>query len=244
MVKCDKYVVGGEKNRVYEILAPSPTDAYMEMRFKGEIVDVCTDIFFLTHDDENLLSHIWMCYGKHENSVSNWGAVFTPEEFRGKGYCAKTLEYCFKEIDALENGPTALLCTAGSDRLAKLYAKYGFVPALRSASCGPLYRPVGNNSKNFQDFCKNYYTETDKLFAVKADFGWRNEIDCLLKFALLDIGELISIKGFNNLATLLLKEPERTKVILTKDNKCVGWMVDNEVQLPPLYRDIKNIIFR
>lgn len=237
MVESGTYVVGGEKNQTYKVLKDWKRDAFMEVRFSEQILDVCTDIYFATYDGDELLSRIWMSYGHHPAPVSNWGAVYTNEAHRGKGYCTKTLDYCFEEIPKLQ-GPVALMCTA-SEGLTKVYGRYGFVPALRGATYGPLYRPLGDSPKTFQEFCEAYFTETDELYIVKADFGWRNEVDCLLRFALRDLGENLEIKGVDYLADLLLETPERAKVILTGNQKCVGWMVDDEMQLHPKYRNVK-----
>ena len=244
MIKSEKYVVGSERDHVYRSLYEMipKDDKYMHLRLSGELLDVCNDIYFLTHDDGKGLSRLWMCYGKHENAVSNWGAVYTAEEARGKGLCARTLDYCFEQIDAMEDPPLALFCTAGD--VARLYKRYGFVPALKGTDKGPLYRPSANAPKTFGEFCESYYTPTDELFVIDADFGWRNEIDCLLRFALWDIGEEFGIKDVTDLYVLLMQTPERAKIILTKENRCVGWAVDDIMQLHPKYRDVKKITYK
>lgn len=241
MIKSEKYIVGTEKDDVYKSLFKMipKDDKYMHLRLSGALNNICTDIYFLTHDDGKGISRVWMGYGKHENSVCNWGAVYTEAEYRGKGYCAKNLDYCFEEIDALNDPPLALFCSAGD--VAALYRRYGFVPALKGTEKGPMYRPCGNSPKTFQEFCESYYIPTDELFIIDADFGWRNEIDCLLRFALLDIGETFGINGVDELRVLLMEEPERAKIILTKENRCVGWSVDGTIQLHPKYRHVKNI---
>lgn len=243
MLKTEVYIAGDEKNKAYEFLNEMilPDDRFLHMRLQGELTDVTNELFFLTHDEEKGLSRIWMSYGKHKNAISNWGAVATPEEFRGKGYCAKTLEYCFDYVDNMPNAPLALFCTAGTLELTNLYKKYGFVTAISGRDRGPLYRPVGNSPKTFQEFCKQYYDETDELYITDATFQWRNEIDCLLRFALIDMGESLNIKGVSDIWPIILNEPERAKVIHTKEKKCVGWMLDGEIQLHPLYRNIKTI---
>ncbi len=241
MIKSEKYIVGDKKDAVYKSLYEMipKEDAYMHLRLSGALNDVCTDMYFLTHEDGKGLSRVWMCYGNHENPVSNWGAVFTAEEYRGKGYCEKNLDYCFKEIDALENSPTALFCTAGD--ITAFYRRYGFVPAIKGTDKGFLYRPCRNSPPTFQEFCESYYTPTDELFIIDADFGWRNEVDCLLRFALSDMGEEFGIKDVDKLWVLLMNKPERAKIILTRENKCAGWMVDGIMQLHPIYRNVKNI---
>ncbi len=244
MVKSEKYVVGTERDDVYRSLYEMipQDDSYMHLRLSGALTDVCNDIYFLTHENGKGLSRVWMCYGKHENSVSNWGAVYTAQEARKKGYCAMTLDYCFEQIDAMENPPLALFCSAGD--ITPLYLRYGFVPALKGTDRGPLYRPSANAPKTFQEFCDSYYTPTEELFVIDADFGWRNEIDCLLRFALLDIGEDFGIKDVNDLYVLLMQDPKRAKIVLTRENRCVGWAVDGIMQLHPGYRDIKKIIHK
>lgn len=243
MIKTEKYIAGSEKNEVYHLLDSIifKDDRFLRKRLCGELINVSNDFFFLAHNDTEGLSRIWMGYGKHANAVSNWGAVFTPEKHRGKGYCSEILKYCFEELENMNDAPTALFCTAGTLKLANLYKKYGFTTAINGRDCGPLYRPMGNSPKTFREFCRKYYTETEELFVVNADFDWRNEIDCLLRFALKDIGENFGIKGINDLWSIIMDEPERAKIILTKENKCAGWMIDDEMQLYPIYRQVEKI---
>jgi len=238
MISTTKYLVGSGKDSAYQSLYNMipQDDVYMHLRLSGALTDVCTDLYFLTHEDGKGLSRVWMGYGKHENAVCNWGAVYTEAECRGKGYCAKTLDYCFEVVDALEDPPIALFCTAGD--ITAFYRRYGFVPALKGAEKGPLYRPGPDSPATFQEFCEAYFTPTDELTIIDADFGWRNEIDCLLRFALLDRGEAFGIKGVDELRVLLMNEPARAKIVLTKENKCAGWMVDGEMQLHPMYRGL------
>ena len=82
-------------------------------------------------------------------------------------------------------------------------------------------------------------TETDELHTVNATFAWRNEIDCLLRFALIDLGEAFGINGVNDIWPIILDKPERVKIILTREKRCVGWMLDGETQIHPKYRGIK-----
>lgn len=239
MVKSEKYIVGSARDHVYRLLYEMipQDDKYLHMRLSGAVDDVCHDVFFLTHDEEKGLSRIWMGYGRQKNAVCNWGAVFTPEEYRGRGYCGRTLECSFEYIDSMETPPPALFCTAAG--MAVVYGKYGFVPALKGTTYGPMYRPCGDSPKSFAEFCENYYTMADSLVAIDAHFGWRNEIDCLLKFALLDAGEEFGIGGVKALNELLMIAPHRAKIVLTNDNKCVGWMLDGIPQLHPKYRGLE-----
>jgi hypothetical protein len=241
MIKTEKYVVGDEKDAVYRSLYEMipQDDKYLHMRLSGAVNDVCYDVFFLTHEDGCGLSRIWMGYGRQENALCNWGAVFTPEEYRGRGYCGRTLDYSFEYIDSMETPPPALFCTAGS--MAATYGKFGFMPALNGATYGPMYRPCGDSPKSFAEFCESYYTKTDELRAIDAHFGWRNEIDCLLKFALWNMGEEFGILGVGALYELLMADASRANIILTKEDKCVGWSIDGVLQLHPKYRGIEII---
>ena len=241
MIKSEKYIVGTSKTEAYTALynMTPQDDVYMHMRLSGTLCDVANDIYFVTHENGVGYSRIWMCYGKHEGAVSNWGAVYTPDEYRGKGYCGMTLDYCFDEIKKMENPPLALFCMAGD--IARVYKRYGFVPALRGAVQGPLYMPLGNSPKTFAEFCEQYYTKTDELVVVDADFGHRNEVDCLLRFALMDIGESFGVCGEKDLYVLLMNKSNRAKIVLTKEGKTAGWMVDGVMQLHPNYRDVKKI---
>lgn len=242
MLKLEKYVVGSGETEAFKALKNtiSKEDKYMHYRLDGNLTDVCEDIYFVAHDNGVAISRLWMCYPKHDNAVANWGAFFTLEEHRGKGIGGKILDYCFEEISKLNNPPTALFCTAGKPQLAKLYGKYGFIPAIKNTSYGALYCPIKNSPETFEDFCKKYYTPAKQLITVKATFEWRNEIDCLLNFAMQDLGLSYAINNESNLYDILLNTPERdAKVILTDDNKCVGWQLDGNTKVYPLYENFK-----
>lgn len=241
MIKIEKYVVGSGENELYKMLKNNipQEDVYMNCRLDGKFLDVCEDIYFVAHENGVILSRLWMCYPKHSNAVSNWGAFHTLEEHRGKGIGSKVLDFCFSEIAKLDNPPIGLFCTAGKPWLAKMYGKYGFVPALKNTSYGALYCPIKKSPETFQDLCKSYYTPAKELRAVKATFEWRNEIDCLLNFAMQDLGQSYAINGECNLYNILISTPQRdAKVILTEDNKCVGWMLDGQIKVYPLYEDL------
>lgn len=242
MLKLEKYVVGSGKTEAFNALKRTIPleDKYMHYRLEGNVSNECEDIYFVAHDNNIALSRLWMCYPKHDNAIANWGAFFTLEEHRGKGIGGKVLDFCFDEIIKLKNPPLALFCTAGKPELAKLYSKYGFVPALKNTTYGALYCPINNSPKTFQEFYKSYYTPTKHLKAINATFEWRNEIDCLLNFAMQDLGLSYAIDNQANLYEILLNSPQRNvKVILTDDNKCVGWMLDGKKKVYPLYEDIE-----
>ena len=74
MIRTEKYVVGNEKDLAYRAVynMTPKDDKYMHMRLGGELVDLCTDIYFVTRENDRGLSRVWMCYGKHDGAVCNW----------------------------------------------------------------------------------------------------------------------------------------------------------------------------
>ncbi|MBE6658660.1 MAG: GNAT family N-acetyltransferase [Ruminococcaceae bacterium] len=240
MIDCNTYIPDGKSHPLRRMIEDIilPEDHYMRMRLSGALSEQCRDYYFLAHENGVGLSRIWMCHGLHTNAAANWGAVYTPEEHRGHGYCRTLLEYCFAELDRMEQPPSALFCTAGTLELTNLYRRYGFVPALAGRDRGPLYRPMGKSPADFASFCEAYYTPARSLLVRDADFGMRNEIDCLLRFALWDRGLSFGIGEATDLWPILMKERGRAKVILTEDRRCVGWMLNGEIQLHPQYRGL------
>jgi len=242
MVEFGTYAVDGKGGAIYESLYEMipKEDVFLQYRLQGNLLDVTNEYFFLAHEGGKGLCRIWMSCGKRENAVGNWGAVYTQEEARGRGLCGRLLDYCFEEIDRIPDPPKALFCTAGE--ITRVYRRYGFVPALKGAEIGPLYRPMAGSPATFQEFCEQYFTPADELFIVPGDFGWRNEVDCLLRFALTDMGIEYGIRGITDFWRVVLYEPERGKVLVTGDGKCAGWMVDGEMQLHPAYRNVTRFI--
>ncbi len=238
MLKFEKYVVGSGETEGYKALkATIPAeDKYMHFRLDGNCLEHCEDIYYVAHENGVALCRIWMCYPRHKDAVCNWGAVYTLEECRGQGLCNRTLKFCFDEIAKLENAPAGLFCTAGAQWLTDMYSKFGFSTAIHDTTKGPLYYPLGDSPKTFKEFYENYYTDAKALRAVKATWEWRNEVDCLLKFAMWDNGLSYAIDGEADLNVILMNTPERdAKVILTDDNKCVGWMLDGKIKIYPKY---------
>ena len=242
MLTVKGYLVNEKQDEVCKALTEMiPTDdLYMHYRLSGKVLDCCYDQYFAALEDGKALSRLWMCWGKHKNCVANWGAFFTLEECRGRGIGGKVLDYCFSSVEDLPEKPTALFCTAGTLELTNLYKKYGFVPALRGADRGPLYYPMKGAPATFYEFYKNYYTPADTLYRKTADFGYRNEIDCLLKFAMLDMKLDFGIDG-KMLYEILLEGKETAEVLFTEDGKCVGWIYHDQIQLYPDYKDAKII---
>ena len=241
MLKFEKYVVGSGETEGYKALKATipQEDEYMHYRLDGNCLKYCEDIFFVAHEDGKALCRIWMCYPRHENPIANWGAVYTLEECRGRGICNKTLAFCIEEIEKLENSPLGLFCTSGQQWVTDMYTKFGFKTAIHDTTRGPLYRPLVDSPETFDEFCKKYYSTAKSLKAVKATWEWRNEIDCLFNFAMRDIGLDYAIDGTRDLYAMLLNGTDKdVKVILTDENKCVGWMIDGKAKVYPTYEEL------
>jgi GNAT superfamily N-acetyltransferase len=201
-----------------------PYAEMMRHRTAGKAAEECTDIYYLCTDERgDLVSRLWMGWGKHARAVGNWGNFFTSPECRGQGIGRQMLNFWQNDVKTRQNLPLALFCTAGDEGLAKLYAPYGFRPAIKNATCGPLYCPLGDSPKAFREFCEQYYTPAKSLDFKKATLEWRHEIDCLLKFAMLDAGLNYLPEGMTSLeASLVENGAKRIDIIFTDTNIPVG----------------------
>ena len=201
-----------------------PYAEMMRYRINGLASEECNDIYYLCTDEENnLISRLWMGWGKHTGAVGNWGNFFTLPEFRGRGIGRRMLDFWRGDMEKREAAPIALFCTAGSEGLANLYKPYGFRPALKGAVCGPLYCPIGDSPETFEEFCLQYYKPAKSLVFKRATLEWRHEIDCLLKFALLDAGLDYLPNGMVSLeASLLENGAEDIEIIFTDADIPVG----------------------
>ncbi len=174
--------------------------------------------------DNHIISKLWESFGSHENSVGNWGGFETDEKYRRQGIGRQVLDFWYNDINNRNDKPLAYFCTAGKQYLADLYRNYGFYPALKGTTYGYLYCPIGDSPKTFQDFCEQYYTDTDKLTFRKVDYDYRVEIDCLFKFAMADLGLSFSFDNVSSVSDWL--EGERKGIlefIFTSSKKVAGW---------------------
>ena len=218
-----------------------PYAEMMRYRIDGRAAAECNDVYYFCTDNENkLISRLWMGWGKHERAVGNWGNFFTCPEYRGQGIGRQMLSFWQNDLKTRENLPLALFCTAGEEGLAKLYAPYGFRPALKNTTCGPLYCPLGNSPESFAEFCEQYYPPASSLTFKPATLEWRHEIDCLFKFAMLSKGLDYLPKGMTSLEASLLEKDPHVEIIFTDTNVPVGLAVlhENEkkdVRIHPSY---------
>lgn len=214
-------------------------------RVDGKYKDQCTDIYFVAHEDNKMFSRLWYGWGNHKNLIGNFGNFLTIEEARGMGIGREMLKMWNDDVAKRQELPLGLFCSAGSKELVSLYAKFGFRLAVRNTEVGPLYKPLGDSPETFFEFCEKYYTPTEKLYAKKATVEYRHEIDCLLKFALLDRGLTF---GFDEAScieeTLVFNKNIDVNILFTEDNKVGGWQIilpDGTVknQVFPAYIDTK-----
>lgn len=230
-IKISVYVPGEAESETGELLRNEiagldtgiPYAEMMRYRINGKASGECTDVYYVCTDQGNLISRLWMGWGKHERAVGNWGNFFTSAEHRGQGIGRKMLDFWQNDLKTRSDLPVALFCTAGEERLARLYAPYGFRPAIKNTTCGPLYCPLGDSPDTFDEFCKRYYRPANSLVLKKATLEWRHEIDCLFKFAMLDMGLDYLPGGMVSLESSLLENGgEGVEIIFTDGNVPVG----------------------
>ena len=217
--------VAGEilRDNVSELDLGVPYAEMMRYRIDGKASGECNDVYYVCINENELVSRLWMGWGKHKNAVGNWGNFFTSPEYRGQGVGRKMLEFWQNDLKTRLDLPLALFCTAGDEWLAKLYAPYGFRPAIRNTACGPLYCPLKDSPETFSEFCEEYYKPANSLVFKPATLEWRHEMDCLFKFAMLDLELPYLPEGMVSLETSLLEEGgEGVEIIFTETNIPVG----------------------
>ncbi len=210
----------------------------MRLRISGGVSEECYDTYFVAHKNGEALSRLWHGWGKHPDAIGNFGNFLTLEHLQGQGIGKQMMEVWKETIRDEKNKPLGLFCSS-KERPAQMYFRYGFRPALKGKSYGPLYLPLGNSPETFQEFCEMYYKPADKLIARSATVEYRHEIDLLLKFALLDRGLRFGIGGFTVIEEALLYAPGKAEQLFTPDGHCVGWRVGDEVQVYPLYEGLE-----
>lgn len=223
-----------------EIKAGTSYADMMRLRISGSVSDQCNDTYFVARKGEECLSRLWHGWGKHENAIGNFGNFLTREDLQGQGIGKQMMTVWQQTIDAEPNKPLGLFCSS-KERPAQMYFRYGFRPALKGKSYGPLYLPLGDSPETFQEFCEMYYLPTKKLIARTATIQWRHEIDLLLKFALLDRGLKFGIGEYTVIEQALLYAPGKAEQIFTEEGRCVGWRIGDQTQLFPLYEGL-NIV--
>jgi GNAT superfamily N-acetyltransferase len=208
-------------------------------RIDGAFSNLCDDAFYVAHDDGKLLSRCWMGWGKHNDSIGNWGYFFTAPECRGRGIGGAVLNLWRDDFNRRTSLPLCFLCTTGSANITKYYAKFGFRTVIEGSEFGPLYMPVGDSPATFSEFCEGYYQPSGKLYRAKATMEFRHEIDCLLRFYFIQNGLDFPIDDINGVDAAIHCMPESTFMLFSEDGHCVGWGVNDEYRVHPLYKNIE-----
>ena len=219
----------------------SPGKSYadaMRARVSGALASECTDTYFVSLDGKECVSRLWYGWGTHENAIGNFGNFLTLESYRGQGIGTRLLELWYADLQARNDLPQALFCTS-APKAAPMYAAYGMRPIADGTTYGPSYMPLGDSPVRFADFCDAYYQPSDFLISRPVTFAYRHEIDCLLKFALLAHGESLGIGDVPSAEHAILYAPDRARMLFTEHGTCVGWSVDGQVQVHPVYRNLK-----
>ena len=213
----------------------------IRLRASGALADACNDTYYLAIEDKKALARHWNGWGRHADAIGNWGNFYTDPACRGRGIGGALLRFWQEDFDSRSDLPLCFLCSAATKELVALYAKLGFRVAIEGEELGPLYRPIGASPDSFREFYRGYYKPSDVLYHRAASFEYRHEIDCLLRFALRDLGESFGIGEQKSVEAALLYAPDRAGMLFSADGHCVGWSFDGELQLYPLYRDARII---
>ena len=212
----------------------------MQRRILGKYTDRCTDNYYIAYTAEKCLSRLWTGWGKHKDAVGNFGHFLTLPECRGMGLGREVLKLWSKDMKERPDAPLALFCTAEPE-IAEIYRPYGFREISSDRNGGPLYMPLGDSPATFAEFCDQYYQPSATLIHQKATIEYRHEVDCLLRFAFalnrLDfaMGDRYYVEDY------LVACPERVGIFLSEDGHCVGWSLDGNPRIYPLYKQSKII---
>ena len=239
----EKYVAGEPKNNAFAALDAMMRGvdvgrSYADMiryRLGGAAANECHDAYYVAHENGNAIARHWNGWGKHSHAIGNWGNFYTEEAYRGKGIGGKLLKFWWEDFHAREEHPLCFFCSAGTKELAELYSRFGFVPAMAGADRGPLYMPIGDSPSSFREFYNDYYKPSENIFYKSATVEYRHEIDCLLRFAFMDLGIPFGIGGVKMIETALLYHPQRAGIFLSDHGRVVGWSFDRKIQVHPLY---------
>ena len=241
-IRIDKLICGNEQTEAQAALADMLREenlgvSYADMmryRVGNYAAKLCLDTYYVAHGEGKAYSRLWNGWGRHAGAIGNFGNFVTLEELRGQGLGHRMLEVWHSDLSSRADLPLCFLCM-GEKRAAKLYFPYGFRTIEKNAAWGPLYMPLGDSPEDFREFCEGYYQPSDTLIRRKATVEWRHEIDCLLKYSLWSIGMDHMING-KIMEQALLYSPDAAELLFTEDGKCVGWMLDGEVMVHPIYQ--------
>ena len=242
-MKLEKYITGSPENEACRAICRMMEGfhvgiSYADMirlRLGGSVAGECYDAYYVAHENGNGIARHWNGWGKHADAIGNWGNFYTDEAWRGRGIGGQLLALWWEDHQASDDRPLCFLCTAATKELTDLYRRFGFRPALEGADHGPLYMPIGESPSTFRAFCEAYYQPSETLIHRRAAVGYRHEIDCLLRFAHMDMGLSFGIGEIPSMEHALLYQPERAGMLFSEDGHVVGWSIDGAMQLHPRY---------
>lgn len=242
----EKYFCGQHPNAAQKALwdmvkaecTERPYTETIRRRVAGVYADICTDNFYVAHEGGRCYSRLYTSWGKHKDSIGNFGHFVTLEECRGQGIGREVLKIWADDIYSRSDVPLGLFCTATA-QIAELYRPYGFREIDPNAKGGYLYCPLGNSPESFRELCDQYYQPSDILIHRPASMEYRHELDCLLRFALSLNGDKdFPAGGYYYLEELIITEPRRVGMLFSKDNHCVGYTIDGNIaKVHPQYRN-------
>ena len=209
----------------------------MRYRISGRAANECRDVYYVAHNGEKAVGRLWNGWGRHRDAIGNWGNFYTDESCRGQGIGGGLLKLWQQDFQNEAEPPLCFLCTAATKELTDLYGRLGFRPAIEGRDCGPLYKPNGDSPESFKEFCAAYYKPSSVLYLKEASVGFRHEIDCLLKFAFVDMGIKFGFQSVKSVEEALLYNKERAGMLFSEDGHCVGWSFDGQIQMHPLYKN-------
>ena len=207
----------------------------IRLRLSGVLADECNDTYYLAREGESALARHWNGWGRHPDAIGNWGNFYTDAECRGRGIGGALLRFWYEDFERRDDLPLCFLCSAATPELVAWYSRFGFRVAIEGTDHGALYMPVGDSPASFREFYKSYYQPSATLSHKPATFEYRHEIDCLLRFALRDIGMEFGIGECKSIESALLYYPERVEMLFSEDGHCVGWSLDGKRQVYSIY---------
>ena len=207
----------------------------IRLRLSGALAETCNDTYYVAHEDGRALARHWNGWGRHPDAIGNWGNFYTDEACRGRGIGGALLRFWAEDFASRDDLPLCFLCSAATPELTALYARLGFRTAIEGTDRGALYMPIGESPASFREFYTRYYQPSERIFHRRATVEYRHEIDCLLRFALRDLGEEFGIGDQKNAEALLLSAPESVGMLFTPDGHCVGWSFEGARQVYPIY---------
>ncbi|MBO7146133.1 MAG: GNAT family N-acetyltransferase [Lentisphaeria bacterium] len=232
------------------LVTESPEKTYSQMmryRLAGNAAGDCRDVYFIATENGECVSRLWHGWGRHADSIGNFGNFRTAESYKKRGIGRRLLSMWFEDLLQTPEKPLGLFCTSSELYLIDVYGKFGFRPALPEGPDGtPLYCPLGDSPATFREFCEQYYAPVGgTLRFIPGSVGYRHEIDCLLKFSLLlERGETLGLPSQVNCEAALLHPGNgKLEYLALENDHIVGWSFtpengEREVQLHPAFREM------